>query len=70
MNELVSSLMAITNPLDEKMTSSHVTLFSDGIKSSEGKLDHDGDDDDQRYKTVYISSMWFSADLYLNYMYN
>ncbi|XP_060567637.1 ribosome biogenesis protein BMS1 homolog [Ruditapes philippinarum] len=49
MNELVSSMMSLNNPLDKKMTTSEVSLFSGGIKSSEMIIDDDEDDDDDDY---------------------
>ena len=33
-NDLVSSLMSLENPLDEKMTSSKVSMYSEGIKQN------------------------------------
>ncbi|XP_053392079.1 ribosome biogenesis protein BMS1 homolog [Mercenaria mercenaria] len=56
MNELVSSMMSLNNPLDKKMTTSQVSLFSDGIKSSEMLVDDDSDQEDysgsRQFETV------------------
>ena len=50
MNELVSSMMSLNNPLDKKMITSEVSLFSGGMKSSEMTFDDDSDEDSNRYR--------------------
>lgn len=40
-NEFVASLMSITNPLDKKMTSSHVTMFSGAAPIADADVDEE-----------------------------
>lgn len=44
MNELVASLMNVNNPLDEKMTTSHMTLFSNAAPIIEADLQYVSND--------------------------
>nr|XP_022318488.1 ribosome biogenesis protein BMS1 homolog [Crassostrea virginica] len=47
MNELVASLMNVNNPLDQKMTTSQMTLFSNTAPITEADVQEDDEDDDE-----------------------